>query len=236
MHKKILKLLVILSLVAVPRINAACNYQETAELNKEVANIKITYEVAEGIFTRNDADTGEEFEDTYNFFKINILNLSDKFYIKYSNNQNKNTKTYDSSNASNGLISFDWKDLSKVTTMTFNVYTTSKTSCKNELYRTIYLTVPRYNPYHSWGICEGKENVSLCDEYVTSEELDYEEFVSRVNKVSQSNSGNKTNNNNNVNDVNTSAQSTYIYIIGGAILVITIIVIIVVSQKKRNRI
>ena len=44
MRQKLLKIFVVLSMMLVPSVKAACTYKEQADLNKEVANIKVVYE------------------------------------------------------------------------------------------------------------------------------------------------------------------------------------------------
>ena len=162
-----------------------------------------------------------------------ILNLSDNFYIKYSNNVNDDTKIYKSSDSLEGIISFNWIDLSKVTTMTFKVYTSNKTNCKDELYRTVYLTLPRYNSYSSWSWCDGQENNSACHKYVTYGEMTYGEFLKRL---SSENNKTSTNTNNVVNPTDNANNGNYVtYILFGVGVVILSIIIVLVTRKKRSK-
>ncbi len=237
MRQKLLKLFVVLSMVLVPNIKAACTYVEQADLNKEVANIQIKYETKTITVYGTPADSNEEVEIEAEIFKVNILNLSDNFYIKYTNNVNRDNKTFYYSDALNKTISFDWNDLSKVTTMTFKVYTSNKTNCKDELSRTIYLTLPRYNQYHDWNICAGRDNLSICDKYVTTEEISYADFVNRISTSAEQNNefDNSTSNESNPTNQSNESNNMYIYIIGGAAAIIIIAVVIVVANRKRNQ-
>ena len=239
MHKKLLKLMLLISLVITfPVYAAECSYKEQAELNKKAADIKAVYEETVGIDGTGNLEDGESTPVQYEYFTINMLNVKDDFYIVYSNNVNNKSKTYTMADAVNGVISFEWKNLKKVATMTFKVYSSEKTGCKDQLLRTIYLTVPRFNNYYSWSICEGRENLSLCDKYVTTEEVDYDVFVDRVVKASNNKSNNQnTNTNNTSNNTINNTNNMNLYIYGGVALlaIIIIVVVIVIANKKRNR-
>ncbi len=232
MHKNILKLLIILSFfVAIP-VYAECTYKEQAELTKEAANIKVNYEIFTISGTAKNPDTDVDMDMSYDIFRVNILNLSDNFYIKYTNNVNKDSKTFYQSNANDGIISFNWEDLRKVTTMTFNVYASNKTNCKDEAYRTIYLTLPRYNDYANWGLCDGK-NLSVCEQYVTFNEISYDEFIRRVTNDTETNTSNNGTTNNTANIETNNNNYTYLYI-GIGVVALIIVVIAVVRMRKRN--
>lgn len=238
MHKNILKLMLILSLIVVIPVHAECSYKERAELNKESSNIKVSYEIVTEETIASDADMSEPITFYKELFEVSILNLTDNFYIVVTNNTNNDRKTYNYSNTNNGIITYRWNDLYEVSTQTFKIYASSKTNCANELYRTAYLTLPRYNSYHDWGICEGRDNLSLCDKYVTTKEVSYSTFVDQLTKATKQENNNPNSNNNTTNNtVNPQESTTVIYYIAGGTVAaaILVVVVVVVARKKRNQ-
>ncbi len=77
---------------------ATCNYEEKAKLNNEVANIKVNYEILQkeldrAGYTPPDALLGTDEYDTWvpvvDYFQINVLNLTENFYLEVKNNNTK---------------------------------------------------------------------------------------------------------------------------------------------------
>lgn len=169
-----------------------CDVSTTADLNREVVNIKASYEEKEkimdpSVYTIPDEQLYEDMEQAVielkqYYFQINILNLSENFYIEVSNDVSGPIGRYDSSKAVNGVISIDWTNLSKVATFTIKVYASNATGCGGELYRTIYLTIPRYNDYSEYVVCNTLTDYYLCQKYVTFDEVDFGVFSSNVEK------------------------------------------------------
>ncbi len=168
-----------------------CSVEEVVELNREVVNIKANFEEMEGIKPKDEYDVpdailGTPEEDNYvykyNYFRINLTNLSDKFYAVITNDYNREKVTLKSSQAVDGLVGFDWKYLDKVTNFTIKIYATSKTNCEDELYRTLYLKTPRYNDNSSYAICSEATDHYLCQKYVMFKDVEYGFFWDTVNE------------------------------------------------------
>lgn len=177
--KKVMTFFIILSVLLISNVYAKCDYKELAELNQDAGAIKIMYEEDSDFSISNE---GNQIE--YNFLKMNIINMNDNFYIKATNTKEKGETLYKYTGANDGILSFDMKDLSEVVTYTFKVYSSSNTNCKNTLIRTIYVTVPRYNLYSAYEICDGVEN-SLCDKYVMSDSIPYLDFMDKIEKLKE---------------------------------------------------
>ena len=184
---KILLLFFVMIFLPINVVKAAskCDYNEQAKLNNDVADIKITYEEAEG-FTGETlpVEGGGTFEETYNYFKITIYNLTEDFFVRISNDYNKEVKYIRYSDLIDGVGIYEWSHLEKVTKFTFKIYSSNKTSCANEEYRIAYLTTPRLNTYHNNALCTGKESFYLCQKYVTEDEIDYMTFMNEVSSFS----------------------------------------------------
>lgn len=178
-------------MMATSYVNAssACSTKEVASLNREVANIKAEYEIAEkefdwNVYSTPDAtpENGQEYPKM-KFIKINISNLSENFYLEVSNDQNRKKWTVTSETLKDGALPFDWEDLSEVTKFTIKVMTSNKTGCSGEKFRTLTVTVPRYNTFSSEPICYSlPEDYYLCQDYVTFKKIDSDEFFERVSR------------------------------------------------------
>ena len=190
--KKNVFILLLLSvlLIKISGVNAStCTYSEQAQLNKDVANIKVTYEEKTG---KVDPSLYECQGDSsacdvdYNYFGISVSNMTEDFYITVKNNIDNSVKTYRYSDAKDGIISFDWEQILNITTFTIDVYSSTETGCPRENYRTIYLTTPRKNPYHYYGQCQRDPEYYLCQKYVTFADMTFYEFAEKMEARAES--------------------------------------------------
>lgn len=186
-------------LFATTYVNASskCSVDEIVELNHEVVNIKATYEEIEEEITDldeyplPDAVLGTPEEDEYvgyiNYFKINLTNLGEKFYAVITNDYNREKITLKYKDIVDGVASFKWEHLDKVVNFTIKIYTSTKTGCEGELYRTMYLKTPRYNGYSEYGYCNNAKDYYLCQKYVTFDNISMGEFVQTLDKYYEKN-------------------------------------------------
>ena len=173
--KKVLFFLLSVILLGCTNVYAAsdCSYEEQAKYNNEVANIKAKYEEATKKVKTTDIiecqdGTNDCITDEYtdvNYFVISLLNMNENFYITMENNQNSDTRTIRYSDLKDGVYTFDYTDIYQNATLTFKVYSSDKTNCQNELYRTIYLTTPRYNKFSEYEECKENPDFELCRKY-----------------------------------------------------------------------
>lgn len=168
---------IILLCLFMPQVNAInnCDVEESVKLNREVVNIKINYE--EKVYITR-AEPGDQLTDNpditeivRNYFQINLLNLSDNFYAVITDSTYNSKRTFNFAQAKQGVISFDWRNLSKVSNLTVNIYSSNKTKCPDNLFRTLYLTIPRYNNYYEYDVCNEIPDYYLCQKYVTFDEV-----------------------------------------------------------------
>lgn len=172
--KKILTFLTIM-LLFTTKVSAAslCDYKEQSELNGKAANIKATYEIIE--------EKGEGEEGTYiNYnININITNLIEDFYIIVKNDYTNEEKIYRNSDTLNNILTIRWDNIDKVTNFTIQIYSSNKTNCPDELYTTLFLTLPRYNRYSIKTDCIEYEKFYLCQKFVFVDYIKEEEFISQ---------------------------------------------------------
>lgn len=179
-----------ISVMCLSSVKAAktCSNSEQAEINSMLSNIKATYAEKEEDLDPNtygfpdSVENPDEYEKNLktNYFEISVTNLSDKFYIIVTNDYNNETNTYSGQNAKDGIASFAWRHLDKVTNFTIKVYTSNATGCPNEEQKTIRLRTPRYNEYSEYNLCMKIPEFNLCQKYVTFKDMDNQEFVSKV--------------------------------------------------------
>ena len=195
MNKKISTIFVAFVLFfSAQNVNAECNYEEKAKLNREAANIKVKYaenkrvcnmqdnwcgyeegEDSEGYGAADDefldpdyVDPSEsEYTDELEYFDVSILNVTENLYIKVKNNVGFGPKQYDYLSAKDGIITFFWDNIMDVANFTFEVYASNKTNCANEKLRVLYLTTPRLNLYSYYETCEENPDYYMCEKYVT---------------------------------------------------------------------
>lgn len=256
MNKKI-KLLfftsLFLGLITNVKATSICSYEEQAKLNSAVANIKANYEEATAEvdksqygpaeYFENDPDTNTQNAEAldYNYFKVNILNLTNDFYAIITNDQNANTITVDYSKTSDGTYSFNWENLNSISNLTIKIYSSSATNCKNELYRTVYLTLPRYNEYYYSSYCTQYPNYYLCQKYVTYDFISYDEFLTKMNSYNDEQE--KTTINNEKDKTFWEKIKLFIennktlFIISGTVIVIAAgtFTIITIAKRRKNK-
>ena len=186
MNRKTKLFLLFICICGYINVNAAsnCSYSEQATLNAEAANVKAMYEERTGFLDPSEVSC--EIEDNckveYNYFEISVLNLSPKFYAIVTDENNSSTKTIRYSDTKDGIASFDFVGIMNLNTFTFKVYSSSETSCPNELYYTFNLKTPRKNAYANNIQCKENSEASACQKYVDYEDTGYNGFMAKLKK------------------------------------------------------
>lgn len=235
--KKILSILVVMFLFNI-NVSAAslCDYTEQSELNSKAANVKVSYDIVDNTLTFEDGVSLNKI------FRIQILNVTEDFYVIVKNDINKEEKTYYSTDAVDGVISFDWDYAETVTNFTIQVYTTNKTNCADEKYKTFYLTTPRYNNYYNIETCQELTDFYLCQEFVTFAEVSRDKFISQLESYRNGEVNNKgEEQEENENPTITDKIFEFIdnnkwYIIGGlsGIIIVSFVIHRVKTKKQRE--
>ena len=181
--KKILLTIIML----LPLINVSAEEtdktKEKIELRNNAQKIKIKYEPLTELVDSDSyivpeeyADDSENYELYNNFLKVNILNLSDKYYAKVTNNLDNESfliKNEDESNVS----TFDWKKTYDIATLSVEIYTNENTSFPGELIRKMTVRLPRYNVYSDYELCDKIPNSFICKKYTDYKNVSESEFV-----------------------------------------------------------
>ena len=176
-------------------VGAICNYEEQARLNREVGNVKASYEIVEKEIGQDRCSPLEGFEDEpyyclAEFIQINILNINENMIVRIENEDYDFSRDYTYEDTDNGTITLFLTDENgneieynpKVTEYSIEILASGETGCEGSTLRTLYLSVPRYNLYYGLGYCEGLDDYYLCQKYVTYPEVTYDQFSETIAK------------------------------------------------------
>ena len=184
MRKYLALLLTLFSFLIIVPVQAeeTCTYKEEAELREKASNIKVDYEMDYEEYESSHDDIATD--GTY-FYNINVTNITKEFYVEVTNDINGDKKLLSYSEEDNGITSFRWDNIDKITNFTFKVYTTAGNKCNGVALRTIHWTSPRYNKY-AWRCADEFPDYSLCQQFVTFDEITEYEFFKRLEAYRES--------------------------------------------------
>lgn len=176
--RKILTFIVVFFL-AVINVNAAskCSYEEQRNIEQKAANVKVNYEI---INVEKDDPMEEGYKIIYNYIKVSIYNVTEDLYVIVKNDKDNNEKMYSYTDAKDGIVTFDWEYLKDITNFTIQVYSSDKTNCSGESYKTFYLATPRFNEFSNIQICNDLSEFYLCQKYVTFDGISQEYFLEQL--------------------------------------------------------
>lgn len=229
---------------------SACSYEEQAELNNIVANVKATYEVVDvytgkayDVDNPNEDGTFPEVDHFIKAFNINILNITEDIYVKVTNNYNSDEKTYTYKDTNNGIVTMQTKNVEQLVTYSIEVYS-NKYACIGEKFRVLYMTTPIFNAYSARPACENNKGFYYCQEFIPSENISYNEFLNKLEEYE------KQKDNQVQEDKTSSENKSFIERIKGfyninrviinialsAIVVAGVATTVVLVKKKRSRV
>ena len=220
---------------------SSCSYQEQSSINSIASQVKASYELKEGILDPSKylvpaVVAGTEEESTYvakyRYLQISILNITEETYVKVKS-EDGYSKTIEYSDTYQGIYSLDWDDLTKITPLTIEVYSSNKTGCPNEKYRVLYLTLPKANEYASSSECVDNENFYLCKELITFQEPDFNTFEKKIAAYKE---GKISNIGEELVGKTKGLTNAQILIISISASVLVVGVVIVITLKKKRRI
>ena len=160
-----------------------CDYKEQEKLNKEVQNIKISYEILEqklpenlkyyanGIIDENGNDVTDIYKDYFigNYAKITINNIPQNFYIVIEDENisfmNNNLEYIFYSNTKDGSIDLNVYNLEKYKTYKFLINSV-KEGCEKIKFNSIKVTIPRYNELSDLDLCKDIKDYTYCQKFI----------------------------------------------------------------------
>ena len=183
MYKKMLLILIcFFAVINITQASSLCSYDEERSLEQEAANVKIAYEPVEEIVEYPDGIIINKS------LKVSIYNINEHLYITLNNEGNdKNAcqeclKTITFSDTTDGVATFEWNETREIANFVVNVYSSNATSCPDEKFKTLYLTLPKINDYAKLAVCDDLKDFYLCQNYVTFDEVSKDEFFMQINK------------------------------------------------------
>lgn len=211
-----------------------CSYKEQTEINQKAANVKVTYEVV------TDTVHFEDMDSTMEVFDISIFNITEELYVIVKNNITREEKTFTHSDTVDGVATFRWTYAESVTNFTIQVYTTNKTSCPDEKFKTFYLTTPRYNEYYDVEVCQELSEFYLCQKFVTFSEISEEKFFTQLENYRNGDVNNKGEEIPNKDEKLTDKIFNFLdenkwFIIGGLVVIVGGSLIIYRVRTKKQR-
>ena len=228
---------------------ASCSYEERAELNNQITNMEMNYEVIRialdpDEFSPPDFILGTPDEEGYveytDALQVNILNLTENTYVEVTNNYDNQTIRYDYSDTDNGNIAIVWETLGEFVTYTARVYASSNTGCEDTLLRTMRVSLPRYNDYSTYGVCEQVPDYYLCQRYVFFDEIDFDEFSTKVlAEIEKTQNGGENGEEDNpwyeeIGNFISEHKTPIIIGIVSILIIAGVIVVIVVRKRRRS--
>ena len=173
--------------VFTPFVSAACDAAKKVQLDRDVASIKVNYEILKEAYSgRTDVtNTNEEETFYYDVIQVNIINVTEDFMVEVKSDYDKKTTKYTYKDAKDGIISFKSPTNSKIVNYTFKIKSVAKDGCKaDEVTRTLYLTQPRYNYLSDYEICNKIPEYYLCEKYVEFyDDVELGVFLEKANKA-----------------------------------------------------
>lgn len=141
----------------------SCTYKEQQALNKEAKNININYELVNKL---DEAPKDQPFSTRdYYYLQVTIVNLTDDFNIKITNNIDNEEKNFYSSDAVDNVISFK-NEYSDVVTYKININAQTENCTKT--INTKSLTVPKFNTFYKSGLCVDIPEYKYCQELIST--------------------------------------------------------------------
>ena len=233
--KRKLKYLLMIALVAVTmtigiKVKASneCDAILLNELQEQARNISVTYE--ETSVTNKDEDGNSVYGGLY--LAIKIYNVTTNMQIKVRNESTKeNIATFDYHDIGiDGTISF-LRTAYGDTPIDYTFEITSIGDCYGERIRTIKLTVPFYNEFSDYEVCDGVSDYYLCDRFVFSK-VDKNTANEKIDEYKKELSDKETNEAKEKEERIKQKNNQYKYYIVIGILLIGIALTIVIVRKK----
>ena len=96
--------------VFTPFVSAACDAAKKVQLDRDVASIKVNYEILKEAYSgRTDVtNTNEEETFYYDVIQVNIINVTEDFMVEVKSDYDKKTTKYTYKDAKDGIISLSY--------------------------------------------------------------------------------------------------------------------------------
>ena len=214
-----------------------CTNEEYIELKNIAGKVDKTYEEKEEEVDPSTYYTNKETgnEPVYEpYLSVIFSNITEDIYIKVSNDYNDEVKFIRYQDTQDGIYKFDWKNIDKITKFTYEVYSSTETSCPDEKYYTGYLVLPKYNELSESVMCEGLGDFDACNRYVTSNMTREEQEKKILEKIAVVEEETTKKNKKWYQKIGDFASDYMVIIIAGSIIVIAGVATVVVNKKRKR--
>lgn len=224
MRKKMLVLIIMLVTIFGTKLTvyAACNEEESKQIQSRLDQIKITYEHIEGMLDSNN-------ELVNGIFKVNITGLTEGLVLYNPEKDILIVGNADGKFTKSGFIHGTYE---------FKLYPYDL-ECTTA-YRTVKIDFPRYNSYSDSYLCNGIDSTKFlaCSKWYEYE-LDEKTFMARLKeyKDSEAKKNHKTTEiiSNTFKDFGKNfVNFWYLYVIGLVVVVLTVVFIIRYLNKRKR--
>jgi len=242
---KYLVLLVVLFLTSIVVVKAddTCDTVTKGKLRQAAANIKANYIVKEEEFSDTD-DDGNEFTYTEKHLEIKIYNVVSGMYLTVKSSLAEDTdekietvskSLYRTDVGADGAITIKQDNFPYMINYEIKVYASVDSPCNGTSLRTINITLPKYNEYSAYTMCEGLSDYYLCQEYITFD-IDGSTLLKKINDYKEKLTEEVENMT--IEDSNTTSDlisgiSSNKYLIVGIIISIAVVITIIILRKKK---
>jgi len=241
-NKFLLLTIMLVSFLFIGIVNAEediCSSADLNMLNKEAANIKVTYIPNLVPAGTKDAETADKTTMKY-VLDMKVYNLTKNFILRYdySGNGIISGTFYRNINhvGKDGAVTVRQNNIGKV--INYSITAVSNYgNCSGRDIRSIRITLPMHNYYSDMAICQGIQDYYLCQPYITSE-IDTASFY---DKVEQYKAKLLDNSNIEVDEENNSVVSEALtgikknkYLVVGIIVAVGVIATIVILKRKKS--
>lgn len=163
------------------KAQSTCSSAREMELSSLANNVNADYEEYDKLLDPEVAST--EDVGTTPAFYIKVYNLTSDLNLKVTLDGSKNSTYVNSSDAdADGIIYLDTSYANSVKNYTLTIRS-NDSSCKNEILRTITITIPMRNYFATYSDCDDMSDFYLCQEFTTTDYSDVsdKDFTTKLN-------------------------------------------------------
>lgn len=197
-----------------------CSQSDRERLQKMANNISVTLE--------------EKNVDGVIHFDATVAGVSKEIRL-----YEQSTFVYHRNITGNAIYEIVFERLTQGKTYTYKVV--GDNVCKNYTFRTIRLSIPKYNSYYNDSICNKAKTYNLCQKWYDTSNLSHEEFVSKVasyieNNITENIKPNVSNDNDDFYMLFMRFYDKYYYIVLFSLIIcLSILIYLWIRANKKNR-
>lgn len=234
---KRIKYLIVLFLLLCININVqalSCPNNISKDLSHIASYVKANYDVKDNSETKT-LTIGNDSKDYIipNFtFEISVYNITSDIYVTIIDENNKKSNNVYYNDTNDGTYTFTNNDFGTIYKYKIQIKS-NKSTCKNQVIRTINLIKPKYNAYSEYTYCKNS-TILLCQRFVTKD-LGIKSNEDFLNKIKVNNDKNKPIENkisDTLNEVFKNNLTLYIILF---VVVIGISVGVILYLRKRSK-